>query len=124
MSRIARNRNNEVVGYVLGYRREDEPGCLFIWQVAVAKDFRGSGLARQLLDDIIRRSISDGKPVQVVEATVTEDNLASHRLFSRLATRWGAELSITPLFAASDFPDEHEAELLYRIRPIKETNEL
>lgn len=109
--------DDEVVGFVLAYRRVDDPDCLFVWQVAVDADHRGQGLAQRMLHDLISTS-SDESPVRTVETTVTDDNVASRRLFSSLADRWGADLTTRTLFDESHFPDDHDAERLHEIGPI------
>lgn len=112
--------DDEVVGFVLAYRRAEDPECLFVWQVAVDEQFRGEGLARRMLDDLIGSSHEDA-PIRTVETTVTDDNIASRRLFRRLADRWGAELTTRALFDESHFPDDHETERLHEIGPIDPT---
>lgn len=107
----------EVVGFVLGYRRQDAPSTVVVWQVAVDSSQRGRGLAGRLLDGLFSRVT--GGDVRYLETTVTPDNAASIALFASFAKRWSAEMSETRLFAASDFPDEHEPEQLYRIGPLQ-----
>lgn len=107
---------DRVVAFVLGYRRPQAPDRLFVWQIAVDEQHRGSGLAGLLLDDLV--TPADGDPViSQVETTITEDNAASRRLFASFAERWNAPLETSALFEAQDFPDEHDAELLHRIGP-------
>lgn len=107
-----------VVAFVLAYRRAEDPSCLFVWQVAVSPRYRGAGLARRMLDDLISSSTEGEHPIQSVETTVTEDNIASRRLFQRLAARWKTSIHTRSLFDESHFPDRHEAELLHQIGPI------
>ncbi len=104
--------DGEVVGFVIGYRRPVAQDTVVVWQVAVAASQRGKGTAAALLDDLVRRT-----GVKHIETTVTPDNDASNALFSSLAQRWGAEMSVAGEFAASEFPDEHEAEVMFRIGP-------
>lgn len=113
--------DDEVVAFVLAYRRAEDPSCLFVWQVAVDEDHRGEGLARRMLDDLISASADTDSPISTVETTVTDDNIASRSLFKSLAERWGAELKTTSLFDESHFPDDHETERLHLIGPIDPT---
>lgn len=99
-------------GFVTGYARPDEPGTLFVWQVAVDASQRGNGLARRMLDHLADRGC------RFVEATVTPENTASDRLFASFARARGAELQRTPLLGADLFPGDHEPEVLYRIGPL------
>lgn len=113
--------DGNVVGFVLAYRRTEHPDCLFVWQVAVDEAFRGQGLAQRMLDDLISSSVDSETPIRTVETTVTDDNMASRRLFTKLAERWGASLKTRALFDESHFPDEHETERLHLIGPIDPT---
>lgn len=109
--------DDEVVGFVLAYRRSEDPACLFVWQIAVSQKYQGNGLAGRLLDDLIDSSAKDEQPIRSIETTITQDNLASLRLFQGLADRWETGMHTRSLFDESDFPDEHEAERLHLIGP-------
>lgn len=101
---------DEVVGFVIGYRRQQAPDTVVVWQIAVDAGQRGRGTAAALLDALVRRT-----GAQRVETTITPDNEASNKLFRSLADRWGAEMNVVGEFAADEFPDDHETEVLYRI---------
>ncbi|SFP50112.1 L-2,4-diaminobutyric acid acetyltransferase [Amycolatopsis arida] len=111
--------DGEPVGFVIGYRRPTALDALLVWQVAVDSSQRGHGLAGRLLDALFTPLVN-GAPggVRFLDTTITPDNEASIRLFESFAKRWSADLTRTPLFAAADFPDEHEPEDLYRIGPL------
>lgn len=102
-------------GFVIGYRRPDEPETLMIWQVAVDERHRGQGLARRMLDELVD-SLS-GEGVRRLETTITADNSASIALFTSFANARSAPIERTPLFEAAMFPDGHDPELLFRIGP-------
>ncbi|WP_258369320.1 diaminobutyrate acetyltransferase [Georgenia satyanarayanai] len=105
--------DGEVVGFLLGYRRPEEPDTLFVWQVAVDPAQRGRRLAARLLADVAAGA-------RFVEASITADNTASQRLFESFAAERGAPLVRSELFAAADFPDAgHETEGLVRIGPLE-----
>lgn len=112
---IARH-HGDVVGFVTGYRRPAAADTLLVWQVAVDDEYRGRGLAGRLLDDLLDRLVPQG--IRFLETTVTEDNVASNRLFRSLAQRRRAGIDRTELFGSADFPDDHEAEFRYRIGPL------
>jgi L-2,4-diaminobutyric acid acetyltransferase len=114
----------EPVGFVIGYRRPDAPDAVVVWQVAVDSSQRGRGLAGKLLDALFGRLVDggDGTEVRYLETTITPDNEASIRLFASFAKRWDAELKSSALFAADDFPDEHEPEDHYLIGPLAPRN--
>ena len=109
--------DDEVVAFVLGYRRPDHPDRLFVWQIAVDENHRGEGLAGRLLDDLVAPESVFDTDLTHVETTITDDNTASQRLFAGFAARWDAPLTTSSLFEAHDFPDPHDAERLHRIGP-------
>ncbi|RBM17043.1 diaminobutyrate acetyltransferase [Streptomyces sp. PT12] len=116
---VARAASGEPVGFITGYTRPEVPRTLLIWQVAVDQGQRGRGLAAAMLDALTDRAAREWG-VNLVETTVTPDNIASDRLFASFAARRGAELTREVLFDAAVFPDGqgHEPEVLYRIGPL------
>lgn len=115
--------DGEAAGFVTGYRRPTQPDCLFVWQVAVDERFRGLGLAGRLLDDLIGDT-TVMPPVRTVQTTITDDNIASQRLFRAFATRWGdAPVTVQPLFESEHLSpvghqgEHHAPEPLYEIGP-------
>lgn len=105
-------------GFVVAHRISDRPDVLFVWQIAVLADFRGFGIARRMLDDVLARAANAG--VRTLEATVTPSNKASAALFASFSRSRGATLRVRSGFAAADFPPGlgHEAEDLYVIAPV------
>ncbi len=101
-------------GFVTGYQRPDRPDILMVWQVAVDEEHRGLGIAARMLHELAERV----RPA-ALETTITADNEASIALFSRFAHDHGAELAREPLFEPALFPDGHDAELLFRIGPLR-----
>lgn len=85
-SAIAR-LDDEVVGFVAGYRPPQHADALFVWQVAVDEGARGAGLAHRMILDVVRRPASNR--VRQILTTVTASNKASHRMFSSLAHQLG-----------------------------------
>lgn len=105
----------QAVGFVTGYVRPSTPDTVVVWQIAVDESARGRGVAGALLDRLVDRLAAQG--VNRMETTITEDNLASRRLFEALASKLGCDFDRSALFADQHFPDDHEAEDLYRIGP-------
>lgn len=105
-------------GFVTAHRLPSRPDTLFVWQVAVLKEFRGLGIARAMLDALVTQPAAAG--VRTVEATVTPTNAASEKLFNAFAKGRGATLKIGAGFRKDDFPEgaAHEAERLFTIEPI------
>jgi diaminobutyrate acetyltransferase len=104
-------------GFVTGYLRPEAPDTLLVWQVAVDAEARGQRLARRMLDELVDRPALQS--VDWLETTVTADNAASIALFTGFARDRGAELSRNMLFSATQFPDGHDGELLFRIGPLR-----
>ncbi|MGH3435575.1 MAG: diaminobutyrate acetyltransferase [Sciscionella sp.] len=103
------------VGFVIGYLRRTVPDTVLVWQVAVDSSQRGKGLAGALLDSLADRLIERG--VRYLDTTITPDNPASIALFESFAKRRSAAIETSAFLRADDFPDEHEAEQMYRIGP-------
>ena len=103
--------NNKTVGYISAFKREDEKSTLFVWQVAVAKEARGLGLAKKMLKEIIKNQNSS---INRVETTISPSNKASIALFTSLARDYSRPLEKTSFLKEEDFGQgEHESEDLY-----------
>lgn len=108
------------VGWVSGYRLPREPGTLFVWQVAVAADCRGQGLAGRMIHHLIGRPAA--APCTRIRTTVTADNGASRRMFEQLAASLDAGLATSPLFERERHldgrhPTEHQIVIGPFLRP-------
>jgi len=109
--------DDELVGFVLGYRPPTRPEAYFVWQIAVRENQRGRGLGRDLLHAVLAQTLARG--VSFLEATVTPSNRASRSLFAGFANRIGAPCREVPVFPSELFPDgRHEREILLRIGPL------
>lgn len=105
-----------LVGFVIAYRppaRQDE---VFVWQVGVAPEARGTGLGGRLLEEVLRAPGCEG--VRYLTATVSPDNTASLHLFRGVARRRAVPFEIGPGFSADLFVGSHEAEDFVRIGPL------
>jgi L-2,4-diaminobutyric acid acetyltransferase len=110
---VARHDGN-VVGFVTGFRRPEEPSTLVVWQVGVDAEVRGRGVAAAMLDVLFDRVPG----VDHLEATVTPDNAGSIALFSRFAERRAVPVRHSELFGAELLGDGHAPEILFRIGPV------
>ncbi len=109
----------ELVGFQTGYFKPQEPGVLFIWQIAVGSAGRGQGLAKRMVRDLLSR-FPRGR-VSFLEQTVTKSNEASRALFTSVARELGAPIEETLLFGPDHFgAHDHEPEYLLRIGPIQQ----
>jgi len=114
---VIAERAGRVVGWVSGYRPPSEPADFFIWQVAVAAEARGKGLARQMIEALLERSAVRG--VTHVITTITPGNASSWGLFEGLASRWAVPLAKSEHFQrVPHFGGAHDTEWLVRIGPL------
>jgi L-2,4-diaminobutyric acid acetyltransferase len=108
--------HDRVVGWISAYRPPDDDGTLFIWQVAVHEKARGMGLAKKMLNRLLRRS--DRENVEYLKTTITEDNEPSRALFRSFAEHWDAPLEETAGFDEElHFRGQHDSERLITIGP-------
>lgn len=115
---ILAERGDDVVGWISGYRPPDDSSTLFIWQVAVHDEARGTGLARRMLMTMIDRP--DCADVQYIKATVAADNDASRALFRSVARHSNAPIRETAGFERHcHFRGRHDSERLIVIGPIQ-----
>jgi L-2,4-diaminobutyric acid acetyltransferase len=109
--------DRKIAGWVSGYIRPDAPDCLFIWQVAVAREARGHGLGKRMIREILRREACHG--VTRIESTITETNKASWSLFQAIADDLGAPLQRRKGFDThTHFAGRNPTELLVDIGPL------
>jgi L-2,4-diaminobutyric acid acetyltransferase len=107
-------RQDQLVGWLSGYRLPSAPEQFFVWQIAIHPSSRGTGLASRMLAEMLDRDTMAG--VDTLLATITERNTASWQLFSAFARRHGAEMTRHPMFdAQAHFAGRHETEHLVAI---------
>ena len=110
-------QDNQIIGFVTAYHPPDQRQALFIWQIGVAQTHRGRGVAMRMLVDLLA-GLSELQS-WTIEATITESNLASRKLFTSLARRLGCDIRIDEGFHAGLFaPAAHEAEQMFYIGPV------
>lgn len=118
---VVAERSGEIVGFISGHLKPQSPETLFIWQVAVAPQARGIGLAFQMLEHILARP--QCHTVNHLETTITKDNRPSWGLFKRLAQKHQAELqSSVWMDKDTHFAGQHDSEHLVRIGPFNHTS--
>jgi L-2,4-diaminobutyric acid acetyltransferase len=108
--------DGEAVGFVSGYFCPDDPGNLFIWQIAVRPQFHSKGIAYSLLLSVLKRHF--GKVLHTITTTVSPSNTASLALFTKISHSLYCEMSVQNHFLETDFPDTHEREMLITIGPV------
>lgn len=113
---VRAERDGHTVGFISAYRPPRRAGVIFVWQVAVAEEMRGQGLARAMLEELLSRPAL--RDCRYLETTVSPSNEPSRRVFLALARARGAAVAERTLFAESDFDGAaHESEVLIRIGP-------
>jgi len=115
---VVAEQDDQLVGFVTGYRRPRQPEVLFLWQIGIHPDFQGKGLGKRLVGAFLRQPGADR--ASVLETTVSPDNASSRALFESIARDLGTGCHVKPCFAAEDFPEAgHEAEDLFTIGPFR-----
>ena len=115
---VAAVLENELVGFISGYRIPQRPETLFVWQVAVGEKARGQGLAGRMLKEILLRE--QNRDIKRIETTITPDNKASWALFESLARKLDTEISSIVMFDRKQhFADQHDTEMLVKVGPFK-----
>lgn len=105
-----------LAGFVSGYLLPARPRALFVWQVAVAAEARGRGLARRMLLELLARPAC--AEVTHLETTITPANRSSWALFRSLARRLEAPFAARPMFDRDVHLDGvHESEELVTVGP-------
>ena len=113
---IAINEIDQVVGFVSGFQDPKKSDTLFIWQVAISKDARGSGLASKLIHFILQ----EHPHMQFIETTITKDNTSSISLFNKISQELNTNIIEEPfLDKTKHFLNQHDSENLFRIGPFK-----
>lgn len=107
-----------IIGFVSAFRPPQDPKTIFVWQVAVHDGYRGKGIGRKLLKELLNRDSC--KSVRFLEATVSPTNIASQSLFKGLSRYLDCPCEISDCFPEELFPGSgHEAEHTYRVGPFE-----
>ncbi|WP_305909140.1 diaminobutyrate acetyltransferase [Methylomarinum sp. Ch1-1] len=115
---VAALLDGELVGFISGYLIPERPDTLFIWQVAVAEQARGQGLASSMAQNILARP--QCRNVTHIETTITEANQASWALFQGLANKLQTELQSSVMFdRGKHFDHAHDTEMLVKLGPLR-----
>ncbi len=110
--------DGRLVGFLSAYRQPDHGERLFVWQMAVAGELRGRGLASRMVAWLLECPASAG--VTHLDVTVSPSNDASRRVFARLAERHAAPLTECLWLDRERFSDGHEEELLLSVGPLRQ----
>lgn len=107
-----------IAGWISGYRPPQEPGSMFVWQVAVHESARGQGLGQRLLNELFL--LPGVRDATRLITTVAPSNTASRRMFEGFANHHRAVLQARPHFRSDvHFGGAQESEELISIGPIR-----
>lgn len=114
---IIAQSKDQIAGFISAFLKPEARNELFIWQVAVSPQWRGHGLAFDMLKALLQRD--NLKNIQAVETTITQKNDASWGLFKKIDAFYGNHGTVG-VFLDKDthFKGQKETEYLYRI-PLK-----
>lgn len=114
---VVAERGANPVAFVSAFVSPAASDTVFVWQIAVAEEERGRGLAQRLLHQLLARPAC--RSVRALEATVTPSNAASRALFRSLARNLRVPMSAGSGYAPELFPGgAHEREELLHIGPL------
>ncbi|WP_165390161.1 GNAT family N-acetyltransferase [Thalassococcus sp. S3] len=109
-------RDNEVIGFLTGFRSPRRPETYFLWQTATKPRHGVAGLGVDMIAYAAEREISRG--ADQIEASVDEKNKAIRLLMKSLAKRLDGRIEEELLFPGSLLAgagDDHHDETLMRI---------
>lgn len=119
---VVAEEDNEIIGFISGFRPPLSDDVFFVWQVAVDNQNRRRGLGKRMLHELLHRSWCAG--IRFLETTVTRSNDASRLLFQSFAQDLAAPCEEAVCFSREIFePEAHEAEYLVRIGPFSIDNQ-
>lgn len=112
---VVAESDSKIIGFLSAFIPPKKPETLFVWQIAVDKEFRNKGVAQK----IISYSLNNiGDEIKFIEATVTPSNLTSLKFFQTLADNNNTKLIKQKLFSTEILGGVHEPEDLVRIGPL------
>lgn len=115
--------DGEVAAFVSGYIHPEREKTLFIWQVAVNPDYRGLGLAKTLILEIVERNLSKHQ-IEFIHTTITKSNNASWSVFESVAKALNSEYNTRVMFDKQLHLDHQgESEWLMDIGPFRANND-
>jgi L-2,4-diaminobutyric acid acetyltransferase len=108
--------DDEVVGFLTGYRRPEEPETYFVWQTAVSPRHGIPFLGVKLFEAAAERQRARG--ARFVEASVSAENRPILMVLKQYARRRAATVTERVLFPAAWLGEGHHDEVLQRIGPL------
>jgi L-2,4-diaminobutyric acid acetyltransferase len=119
---VAATLDGKLVGYISAYIPPTEPDTLFVWQVVVAEQARGRGLAKRMLRHLV--DLPACEQVLGLATTITLGNQASWALFEGFARECAVIPVKSVLFSRDQhFAGQHDDEYMLRIAPLPNRSE-
>ena len=113
---IVAEHNGQIIGFLSAYFQPDKPQAIFVWQVAVGESHRGQGLAKAMLNALLKNQPEDSAMTEIT-CTISPSNKASKSLFNSFAKTHRLLLQTAPFINEAHFGEEnHEAEELYILK--------
>lgn len=107
--------NGKVIGFVSAFIEPKDKSHFFIWQVAVNEEYRGKGIAKQIITYLLEQQ----KEIEYITATISPSNKASESLFLKLSKSLETNIELEKIYDVEDFNHAHEDEILYKIGPLQ-----
>ena len=105
-------KKNNIIAFCSAYFKPKEPNVLFIWQIAVANEYRKLGIATKILNHL-KKNLT----IKSIETTTSPSNKASKKLFEKFAKHHNVPIRKEVFLSASTFGENnHEEEILYQIK--------
>jgi L-2,4-diaminobutyric acid acetyltransferase len=114
---VVAKHDGKIIAFSSGYVPPSRPDTFFNWETVVHRDYRGHSLQKRMLLHQIKTTNA-----RYFEGTVNPSNKVSQRNFCEIAELLNTKCEKRVLFNEEDFEnDGHEAEVLYRIGPISQS---
>jgi L-2,4-diaminobutyric acid acetyltransferase len=113
---VVAKQEEQVVGFITAFHLPNAADTLFIWQIGVSEQLRGTGVGTAMIKELLQRKAC--RQVRFLEATVTLSNTPSESLFRKIASEMETTCEVTECFPTHFFPQSHEAEWTFRIGPM------
>jgi L-2,4-diaminobutyric acid acetyltransferase len=104
--------NDDIVGFVMGFRSQVDNEKFFLWQIGVFSYYRGKEVSKMLLDEFEKAGRNLG--CKRVEVTVDPENIPSQKLFEKngylnISSREGDIVEVMGFTAVKDYykPGRH-----------------
>lgn len=110
---IARDED-KLIAFMTGFQFKSSPDSYFVWQIAVDPDYRNQKLAQKMIYQMVKEV-----DPQFIQANITTANKASINMFKIVAENYNTEFKSSRGFSEEDFPDDHQAEMLITIGPLR-----